>query len=334
VAVAFQDYYEVLGVPRTASQEEITKAYRKLARKLHPDVNKAADAEDKFKQLNEAHAVLKDAETRKSYDALGANWKAGQQFTPPPNWEDMFGGMFHGAGPSAAGAQFDSGSGGGFSDFFNVLFGNGAFGAEQPGTGRRSFFSGGGAQPGRRGADIDTQLEVTLEEAYSSASKSVRFRVSEEQADGQILSSTKNYQVKIPPGVVDGKSIRLAGQGGKGARGGSNGDLLLQVKFKSHPQYWTDGHTVLTKLVVSPWEAALGARIEVPTLGGPVAMRVPAGAQNGQQLRLRERGLPITATTRGDMMVQIAITIPKELTAREKELFELLRDESNFKPRG
>lgn len=333
MGLAFQDYYQTLGVERTATQEEISKAYRKLARKLHPDVNKAADAEEKFKQLNEAHAVLKDPETRKKYDALGANWKDGQQFTPPPNWEDMFGGMFQGRGSAETG--FDS-SGSGFSDFFNVLFGNGVFGSEHS-SGRRPFFAGSGAgsaASARRGSDIETKLEVTLEEVYSQSPKTVKFRVTEEQSDGQLLSSTKSYQIKIPPGIIDGKTIRLAGQGGKGARGGVSGDLLLQLEFKSHPQFWTEGNTVLTKLVISPWEAALGARIEVPTLGGPVAMRIPSGAQSGQQLRLRGRGLPITSSTRGDMLVQLSIGVPTSLSEEEKELFEKLANVSAYRPRG
>ena len=325
MSVQFQDYYKVLGVDRDASPEEITKAYRSLARKLHPDINKAPDAEDKFKELNEAHEVLKDPKTRKSYDALGANWKAGQQFTPPPNWQDMFG-QFDGRGGQFSGSS----SQGNFSDFFNTLFGG--FGGAQGGD-RKSFFSGG-TSVARRGSDISAEIEVRLEDVYSMATQSVSFRVTEEQPNGQLISSNKNYQVKIPPGISDGKTIRLTGQGGSGARGGPAGDLLLKLKYKKHPKFWTTDQIVLTKLVVAPWEAALGARIEVETLGGPIALRIPEGAQSGQRLRVRERGMPTSASKRADMLVELSVGIPKTLTPREKELFERLQEESTYKPRS
>lgn len=328
MSVAFQDYYKILGVQRDASQDDITKAYRGCARKLHPDVNKAADAEDRFKELNEAHEVLKDPKARKSYDALGANWKAGQNFTPPPNWQDMFGEGDDGFNSADNFQQADVNSN--FSDFFNTLFGG--FANEQQ-TGRASFFPGG-PSIAKRGADISTELSVSLEDVYALATHAINFRVTEEQADGQLITSSKSYQIKIPAGISDGKTIRLGGQGGRGSRGGASGDLLLKLKYKKHPRFWTKNRTVLTKLVITPWEAALGARIEIATLGRPIALRIPEGAQSGQRLRIRQHGMPIKTDSRADMLVELSIGVPKTMSPEEKELFEKLQNVSTYQPRS
>ncbi len=335
MSVEFQDYYKTLGVSREATPEEITKAYRSLARKFHPDISKEADAEEKFKQLNEAHEVLKNEESRKRYDALGQNWKAGEQFSPPPEWEEMFGGFSNGNGSFQFSSRDFGGSGGAqgqgsgaFSDFFTSIFGGDVFPGADRGT---SIFRG--ANMPMRGEDQRAELIVTLEDVYSGASKQITFDVVEPDASGRTTRSKRSYQFKIPPGITDGKVIRLSGQGAPGRNGGENGNLLLKVKFAKHPTYWTNGSTVLTKLPITPWEAALGAKVTVPTLGGPVSLTVPAGAQAGQLLRLKGRGLPISATEKGNMRVQLSIAVPETLSERERELMEALRDESDFNPR-
>ena len=330
MSVEFQDYYETLGVSRDATDAEISKAYRKLARKYHPDISKEKNAEEKFKQLNEAHEVLKDSETRKRYDALGRNWKAGEQFTPPPEWQEMFGGFANGGGSFEFSSSDFGGTaaGGGFSDFFNAIFGGGMFGP----TDRSGAMFNRATMP-IRGQDHEAKLVVTLEEVYHGASKLISFDAPEMDRSGQLVTKKRSYQLTIPPGITNGKVIRLSGQGGRGQNGGQNGNLLLKVKFKKHPVYWTRGSTVLTKLPITPWEAALGAKIPVPTLGGPVTLTIPAGAQGGQQLRLKGRGLPISATERGNMRVQVSIAVPEKLSDRERELMETLREESAFSPR-
>jgi len=322
MAVKFQDYYEVLGVPRNASQEEIKRAHRKFARKYHPDVNKDKGAEKKFKEVSEAYEVLKDPETRKKYDTLGANWKAGQEFTPPPGSEGMqfeFGG--------AGGQGFSFGDGEGFSDFFEAIFG------QRGGPGRSGFegFSrGGGAGASRRRTPqaSEAPMTLTLEDAYHGATKQITLQ---DPASG----ATKTLGVKIPAGTTHGAKIRLAGQGNQGPDG-RTGDVILKITLAHHPRFEVHGHNLHTTIPVSPWEAALGAKVPVPTLDGEVTMTVPPGAQSGQKLRLREKGLPKQghAGQRGDLLVHLKTVVPKELTEREKELFESLAKESPFDPRG
>jgi curved DNA-binding protein len=310
----FQDYYESLGLSRSASPEEISKAYRKLARQLHPDVNKAKDAEDKFKQITEAYEVLKDKDKRARYDALGANYKTGQDFNPPPGWENIFS-QFGGANRSGGGFNFDTGgnSGGGFSDFFNVLFG-----ASQ-GDSNLGRFSQNFA---RKGQDYSGSLDVTLEEAARCLQKTVRLTNND---DGTI----KNYQVKIPPGVKNGQVIRLSGQGGKG---NTPGDLLLTIKLQSHNLYKLDESGVINyTLDITPWDAALGAKLEVPTLHGSVALNIPAGTSSDTTFRLRGKGLPINSTSNNDMLVKTRIVIPKKLSDQELELFTKLKSVSTYK---
>lgn len=317
MAVKFQDYYETLGVSRSASQDEIQKAYRKLARKYHPDVNKAADAEDKFKHVTEAYEVLKDPEKRKKYDALGANWKAGQDFQPPPGWENI---------------RFSTGMGDGmggtdFSDFFSQIFG-GSFGG-----GMGGFRGAGGARGHslrRRGEDYEVSIEATLSEVHTGASKRIDFDVHD--AEGR--TERKSLTVTIPMGVKSGSKIRLAGQGGPGIGGGPNGDLFLRVKIRADSRFEVEEHNLRTTLRLTPWEAALGAELSVPTLEGPVKMKVPAGIQSGQTLRLKGKGLNKRQGEAGDLLVAVQIAVPKELTARERELFEELAKESKFDPRG
>ncbi len=312
MAVRFQDYYEILGVPRDAPQDAIKKSYRKLARKYHPDMNQAAGSEEKFKQAAEAYEVLGDPENRKKYDRLGRNWKMGQEFTPPPGFE---------------GVQFNfsggGGGGGGFSDFFSSLFGGG-------GPGMRGFGGGGGRAPRpRQGRSHEVELQISFEEAFHGTRKNFGLQVS-----GQEGPSTREYDLKIPPGTTPGATMRLSGQGEKGSQGGRDGDLLVKIQLAPDPRYRLDGRDVTTTLKVAPWEAALGAEVAVPTPDGEVELRLPSGSQSGQKLRLKGRGFPNAKGPQGDMFVEIMVVVPQTLSDEERELFEKLSQVSQFKPRG
>lgn len=350
VSVKFQDYYETLGVSRTATQEEISKAYRKLARKVHPDVNKAADAESKFKQLSEAYEVLKDPEKRTRYDTLGANWKAGQDFQPPPDWAQMFAGFGGRPGQGAQGASFSFGSGGGedmgqFSDFFSMLFGGGGnfaggspfgatgFGAEheEPRTRGRGGASRS-SQPAA-GQNLESSITVALEEAFRGATKNLSFELVSRNEHGIEERKKKSYQVKIPAGATNGTVIRLAGQGGVNPHTGAAGDLLLKVIIAPHPLFTLKDRDLLVTLPITPWEAALGAKVRMKTLDSEITLNIPAGSQSGQQLRLKGKGLPGPAGVAGDILVELKLSLPKELSPEEKELMEKLAATSTFNPR-
>jgi len=314
MAVKFKDYYEVLGVPRGASEDEIRKTYRQLARKYHPDVNpNDKSAEEKFKEINEAYEVLSDADKRKRYDELGANWKSGADFTPPPgarNGRVNFTDFADGFGGARSASDF--------SDFFESLFGG-------RGSARSSADFRMPAQ------DIEAEISLTLEEAHRGVKRNITL-----QSSG--TDRMKSTEVTIPPGVREGTVIRLAGQGEPGANGGPPGDLYLHVRIEPHPLFETVGDAdVQIEFPVAPWEAALGAKVTVPTLDGPVEMKIPAGTQGGKRLRLRGQGLPTRINQRrggrGDQYVKIKIVIPPKLTAKEKDLFEKLGAESHFDPR-
>ncbi len=326
MAVKYRDYYEVLGVPRTASQEDIQKAYRKLARKYHPDVNKAKDAEERFKEVGEAYEVLKDPEKRSKYDQLGENWKDGQEFRPPPGWESQFG-----FGRGAGGTEFrwSTGGGGDFSDFFETLFGGmGGF--------RDAFGRGRTAQEPRwrqAGADQEAIIRIRLEDAFHGSTKSITLQSQTTSPTGQITVQEKNYEVKIPAGIMSGQKIRLAGQGGEGIGGGPRGDLYLKVEIDPHPVYRVEGRDLYMDLAITPWEAALGTELQVSTLAGPVTMKIPGGTQTGQKLRLRGKGMPNPKGAHGNLYAVITIQVPKKPTERERELFEELRRVSRFNPR-
>lgn len=334
----YLDYYATLGVDRKASADEIKKAYRKLARKFHPDVNKDSGAEAKFKEVNEAYEVLSDAEKRKRYDTLGANWKSGQDFTPPPGWG---GGQAGGFGGGNGGYEFHfggDGGGGDFSDFFSAIFGNmGGMG----GGGRRSRssraggagggnpfsgFSGFGGNMGQgqdwtpRGQNYEASLSLSLEELHSREPKRLTL-----QMPGS--SAPKTFTVRIPQGATDGTRIRLPGQGAGG------GHLYLTIQVLPHPLFQLHGYDLDVTLPVSPWEAVLGAKVNVPTLDGAATLKLPPGTQGGSRMRLKEKGLADKHGKRGDIFVNIKIAIPTEPTAREKELFEQLAAESTFRPR-
>jgi curved DNA-binding protein len=310
--VAFQDYYEALGVPRDASADDIRRAYRKLARQYHPDVNKDPGAEDRFKQVSEAYEVLRDPEKRERYDRLGANWRAGEDVSGAGGFEEAF---RSGDGFGDVRVEF---GGGDFSDFFEGMFGGrGARGARAAGrTGVRGAFS-------TRGGDYEATLELTLEEAAAGGKR----RIS--------LGDGRDFEVEIPRGVRDGQRIRLAGEGGAGPGGGPAGDLFLRIRLRPHPRFRVDGRDLYVDLAISPWEAALGAEVPVPTLAGNARVKVPPGSSSGRRLRLRGQGLPDSGGgPAGDLYAVLAIHVPKKLTKRERELFEQLASVSKFNPRG
>jgi curved DNA-binding protein len=295
LAVAFRDYYEALGVPRDASEEDIRRAYRKLARENHPDVSKDPGAEDRFKEISEAYEVLRDPEKRERYDRLGANWKAGQDVSDASGFEEV---------------RFDFGQGGfgggDFSQFFEGMFGG------RRGPGGRAGFDGFST----RGSDVEATVELSLEEAVSGGER----RVS--------LSDGRTFTVKIPPGVRDGQIIRLAGEGGQGGGGGPAGDLRLRVRLRRHPRFKVRGSDLYVTLPLTPWEAALGATVEVPTLTKATQVKVPPGSSSGRKLRLRGEGMP-----GGDLYATVSIKVPEKLTRKERELFEELAKVSKFNPR-
>lgn len=323
MAVKFRDYYEVLGVSRNAGQEEIQRAYRKLARKYHPDVNKEPGAEEKFKEINEAYEVLKDPEKRAKYDQLGSHWRAGQDFRPPPGWDVHFD---FGTGPGQQ-EFFWSGSGD-FSDFFEMLFG---------GQGFRRAQAAGRSRPGaawrQPGADRHATLRITLEDAFHGAAKTIALQGMTTAIDGTVRPEVKSFEVKIPKGILPGQKIRLSGQGYEGVSGGPPGDLYLEAEIEPHPVYRLEGRDLYMDLPVTPWEAALGAEVSVTTLGGTFSLKVPSGSQSGQKLRLRGKGMPNPKGTAGDLYAVLKIVVPKKLTRDEKTLFEKLRDVSTFNPR-
>ena len=309
--VQFRDYYETLGVPKTASEEEIRSAFRKLARKYHPDVAKDKKAaEEKFKEINEAYEVLSDPEKRKKYDQLGADWNRQGGFQPPPQWEGQQpGGGFYQWGGDGGGVEFEFG-GTGFSDFFEAFFGGG--------RGRSAFGGfGGRTATAERGADVEADIMVTLEEALHGSMRSVSLR----RAGSD---KVEHYQVKIPRGVREGQRIRLREQGEAGARGGKSGDLFLRVRLAKHPDFSVEGSDLIHEVRIQPWQAALGSDLLVPTLEGKVRLKIPPGTQGGQRFRLRERGLPGVSGKRGDLYVLVQINIPKKLTERERELWSEL----------
>jgi curved DNA-binding protein len=321
----YKDYYHIMGVARDASQDDIKRAYRKLARKYHPDVSKEAGAEEKFKELQEANEVLKDPEKRAAYDQLGARWKEGQDFRPPPDWGKDFehSGNFTHAGDA-------SGSGADFSDFFSSLFGaRSPFGGAHAGGGRAR---GGFAANGQ---DHFAKIEISLEDAYNGGAHTIELKSPELQADGHVIVKPRTLRVNIPAGVVEGQQIRLTGQGSAGVEGGRAGDLYLEVTFKSHPLYHVQGRDLTLTLPIAPWEAALGASVPVPTLGGQVDMRIPASAKAGQKLRLKGRGLPAAGSAiAGDQFIVLKIVLPPSDSPRAKELYEQMKKDLSFDPRA
>ncbi|WP_297829043.1 J domain-containing protein [uncultured Desulfovibrio sp.] len=309
MAVSYKDYYKLLGVERGARAEEISKAYKKLARQYHPDLNPGdKQAEDKFKEINEAYEVLKDPEKRKLYDQLGPDWQHGQQFQGNPG--------FGNAHFTFNGQRFD---GSGFSDFFETLFG-GAGGGRGAQFGPDPF--GGFSSRSRRGRDVEAELSLSLEEALRGGRRAVTL---------QMPQGPKTLEVNVPAGIREGAKLRLAGQGDP-APGGTPGDLFLRVRYLAHPLFKVEGENLHCDVALAPWEAALGARVAVPTLEGEVELSIPAGSSSGRKFRLRGKGLG-SGVNRGDLLARVMIKVPARLSAEESELWQKLAQVSSFKAR-
>jgi curved DNA-binding protein len=325
MAVAFRDYYETLGVPRDASTEDVRKAYRRLARENHPDVNKDPGAEDRFKEISEAYEVLRDPDKRKRYDQLGANWKPGQDVSGAPGWEDVFrrgrqrGSAGAGGGDGFAdGVRVDFGGdfdGADFSEFFGDLFGGGG----RAGAGGRSsiFDSFGDGSSGRRRSAAEAILELSLEEAAAGGTRRLSI-------DG------REFEVELPPGVRDGQRLRVRG----GAFDDGDGDLILHIRLRPHPRLRVKGDDLQVDLPIAPWEGALGAKVPVQTLTSTAQVTVPPGSSSGRRLRLRGEGLPKDGGGKGDLYAVVSIKVPNKLTRKERDLFEQLNKASKFNPRA
>jgi curved DNA-binding protein len=305
----YKDYYEILGVKRDASNDDIRKAYRKLAHKYHPDVSKDPKGEEQFKAVAEAYQTLKDPEKRAAYDNLGRH-RPGEEFSPPPEWGNQFG---------EGGFSFDDVD---LSDLFAGLGG--------------SRFRGGsrGGNRSAPGQDYEVTAPITLEDAYRGTELDLNLSVPEHDEQGRMRRVPLAFKARIPKGVTDGERLRLPGKGGKGFSGGPNGNLYLTIQLQPHPLYRVTGHDLYLDLPLAPWEAALGATVDVPTLGGAVRLKVPAGTNTGQKLRLAKRGLPKRREGEGDLFAIVQIVVPPSLSEREKALFKDLADASRFNPRA
>lgn len=319
----YKDYYEILGIDRKAAEGDIKKAYRKLARKYHPDVSKEADAEERFKELGEAYEVLKDPQKRQAYDQLGSNWQEGEQFRPPPNWGDNV---------HFTGGPFRTEDISGFSDFFESLFGGGGFGGA-------GGFGGGRVRQrrpqqrayGRKGEDLHSKITIDLKDAFHGAARTIQLQVPEVNPYGQIETKLKTIKIKIPKGVTERQKIRLKGQGSPGVGGGQSGDLYLEIHIKKHPYITVEKKNLTLHLPITPWEAALGASVKVPTIDGKISLKIPAGSQSGKKLRLKGRGLP--GQTAGDLYIVLQIMTPPAKTEKAKAFYHEMAEKMPFDPR-
>ncbi len=320
----FRDYYETLGVARGATEAEIKASYRKLARKYHPDVNKEAGAEDQFKELGEAYAVLKDTEKRAAYDRMGANWKNGQDFTPPPNWNEGF--EYSDSNFGGGNSGFGNGYEGDQSEFFESLFGRG------------KHQQGGRSSNSRRGMDFKGQdhhakILIDLADAYNGAKRTITLHMPAQDANGHVSTQERKLDVSIPKGIKAGQNLRLAGQGGPGMGTGGAGDLYLEIDFHPNPLYRVDGKDVYLDLPLAPWEAALGTAINIPTpSGSTLELKIPAGTATGRKMRLKEKGIP--SKEPGDLYVVPNIVLPSAETEAQKEAYQALEKTFDFKPRN
>lgn len=310
----YKDYYQTMGVARGASQDEIKRAYRRLARKYHPDVSKLSDAEERFKELGEAYEVLRDPEKRAAYDQLGSGWKSGEDFRAPPDWAQGF--EFHGGGFTGDGSQA-------FSDFFESLFGRGGLDARY-----------GGRQQGlhAKGEDAHARVSIDLEDSYRGASRTISLKHTETGPDGRPVVRARDLKVQIPKGIQPGQHIRLSGQGSPGMGSGRSGDLYLEVEIKPHRWFSVEGKDVYFDLPVTPWEAALGAKVKVPTPAGAVDLTVPPGSSGGRKLRLRGRGIP--AQPPGDFYAILRVALPRADTERARDAYQDFKQALDFDPRA
>ncbi len=308
----FKDYYEVLGVPRDATAEDIKKVFRKLARKYHPDVSKEKDAESRMKEVNEAYAVLSDPEKRAAYDQLGKGFRPGEEFRPPPDWDAGFEFSGHGFSPEEAS---------GFSDFFEQIFG-------RMGHGTRGFHAQRDFHA--HGEDHHARVYLDVEDAFTGATRQISLRAPKLDAQGRVALENRTLNVKIPKGIREGQVIRLAGQGAPGG-GGPAGDLLLEVHFKPHPRLRVEGRDLHLTLPVAPWEAALGGIVAVDLPDGAVKVRIPKGAQSGKQLRVRGKGIP--GAPPGDLMLIIEVMLPPADTPKAQAFYEQMARDLAFDPR-
>lgn len=309
----YKDYYKIMGLSRTASQDEIKRAYRKLARKFHPDVSKEADAEERFKEVGEAYEVLQDPEKRAAYDQLGTGWKSGQEFNPPPDWDAGF--EFHGGAEDIDAAAF--------SEFFESLFGHGF---------RSRHAHEAGQQYQARGEDHHAKVLIDIKDTYQGVKKTISLRTPEIDNSGRMAYRERSLNVQIPRGVYQGQKIRLSGQGAKGIGSGKSGDLYLEIGFNPDTLYRVNKQDVHMELPIAPWEAALGAKVKVPTPGGAVEMTIPANTTTGSKLRLKGRGIP--ATPPGDLIVITQIVLPPASDDRARKLYEEMQNEISFNPRS
>ena len=306
----FKDYYDIIGVKRDATQDEIKRAYRKLARRYHPDVSTEADSEQRFKEIGEAYEVLKDPEKRAAYDRLGKNWKAGQDFRPPPDWDQGF--EFHGGGFTDTDAEQ-------FSDFFESLFGR-EFGHGQ----KREFHT--------HGENTFARILIDLDDAYKGATCAITLKSTEVGSDGRPRIKERTLNVSIPKGVRQGQQIRLARQGGAGHGKGEAGDLFLEVEFRPHPFYRVEGRNLYIDLPVAPWEAALGATIKLPTPSGKVDLKIPPNSTARSKLRLKGRGIP--SKQPGDLFAILQIALPKANTDKARLAYAAFQKSFDFNPRS
>jgi curved DNA-binding protein len=317
----FRDYYQILGVSKTADADEIRKAFRRLARKYHPDVSKEPDAASRMSEINEANNVLSDPEKRAAYDALGSGYGSGQDFRPPPEWNS--GREYAGSGMSDAEAQ-------GFSDFFASMFGDAARGGGP--RGGRSGHAGGAGARQVRGEDHHAKVTISLADAYNGATRSITLRGARLDDSGHVVSDERTLNVNIPKGLKEGQHIRLAGQGSPGFNGGPAGDLFLEIHFAPDARYRIDGRDVIERMPLAPWEAALGATVEMPTPSGAVQVKVPPGSQTGSKLRLRGRGIP--GDPPGDLYLEVFVVLPAADTAKAREIYESMARDMSFNPRA
>jgi len=314
----FKDYYKTLGVAKTADDAAIKKAYRKLARKYHPDVSKERDAEARMKEINEAREVLSDVEKRAAYDSLGSGHQSGENFNPPPGWDAGY--EFSGRGGGGNGRSPED-----FSDFFSSIFGNAGRGG---GTSRRS---GSGSAQSMQGEDHHAKVVIDLADAYTGSARVITLRAAKLDAAGQVVNEERTLNVKIPKGVKAGQHIRLAGQGSAGYGGGAAGDLFLEINFTADQRYRIDGRDVTQIVPITPWEAMLGAAIEVETPSGQVQVKVPPNSQTSRKLRLKERGIP--GATPGDLYLELTVVLPAADTDKSRELYATMARDMAFNPR-